>query len=186
MLENASHSVALAFLQVSSVHATSTQSEHWMKLLTLSAAKVAETCAGDLDSLVPLRFEAVSRVLECDQLDTNDQEGRVLQFVAKWAQTHGNTELVKLLELVRFPLLNLTSLDSNEKEALKYLSENAGVDVRKLIGEAILLQTSQKRLCQESNDSEAYERCKKRRVGSGEIPQLNATELGMFMFGGLW
>merc|ERR1711924_40090 len=98
----------------------------------------------------------------------------------------GNTELVKLLELVRFPLLNLTSLDSNAKEALKYLSENAGVDVRKLIVEAILIQTSKKRLCQESNDSEAYERRKKRRVGSGEIPQLNATELGMVMCGGLW
>lgn len=182
-LKNVSHSVALAFLRVSSVHAASTQSEEWAKLLTMCAARVAETCAGDLDSLLPCSFEAVSRVLACNQLDTKEKEGGVLQFVAKWALTHGNTELAKLLELVRFPLLHLTSLDAGEKEALRYFSENAGVQLQRLIGEAILLQTGRKRPREGTEDAEAYERRAKKRVGSGSIPTLSEEELGLVTCG---
>ena len=115
ILKRSSHSAALVFLQASSLHASSTQSKEWKKLQTLAAARVAETCEGDLGSLVPCSFEAVSRVLASDQLDTQNKETRVLKFVVKWTQTHGNAELTKLLELVRFPLLRLTSLDADEK-----------------------------------------------------------------------
>jgi hypothetical protein len=56
-----------------------------------------------------------------------------------------NTGLAELLELVRFPLLRLTSLDAGEKTALRYFSEHAGAQLRRLIGEASLLQTGRKR-----------------------------------------
>eukprot|EP00746_Dinoflagellata_sp_MGD_P012401 gnl/MRDRNA2_/MRDRNA2_126439_c0_seq1.p1 gnl/MRDRNA2_/MRDRNA2_126439_c0~~gnl/MRDRNA2_/MRDRNA2_126439_c0_seq1.p1 ORF type:complete len:383 (-),score=62.34 gnl/MRDRNA2_/MRDRNA2_126439_c0_seq1:322-1470(-) len=185
-LKNANQRVALACLKVSSAHASSTAAKEWSKLQALSAARVAETCSGNLESLIPCSFEAVSAVLACNELDTSDREGCVLKFVAEWVQTHGNTKLASLLELVRFPLLRLTSLNAEEKDAMQYFSEHAGPQLRRLIGEASMLQSGRKRPREESEDSAAYERRATKRVCSGDLPTLSEEDLGGVICGVLW
>merc|ERR1712192_156066 len=185
--------LSLAFLQTASVHAAAPE---WGDLLAASTTKVAETCAGDLDSLLPCSFDVVSRVLACDELNVAGREGRILVFVVKWGQTHDCVEFIKLLKSVRFPFLRLSALEPDEKEAMRYLKEHAGKQLGRLLGEAVRLQSGQKRVREGSSEavqtravrlqsgqkrvrecsSEAVQTRAKKRKGSGNIPTLSQAE----------
>lgn len=166
---------SLRVLKLASLQYEASSSQwRWATSRQTAIDRVAETCSGDLGVLSDLPLSCLESVLRSDRLDTVDDEGRVLRFVAEWVQKDEERlhHLPGLLKCVRFPFIRLLSLSDEEKVAMRFVHDHAGEQLQKHINEAADVQVGAKRVGHEPGGPVRKRHCCR------ALPEFDATKLG--------
>lgn len=151
--------------------------KRWDALVARVGNQLAASINGELGSVCDLPPAQLKHVLGSSELDTGDDEGKVLVAVVALALRHDLADLGSLLRLVRFPLLRLTSMSAEAQAALRVALQHEPSLVHELLGNAIELQRGLKR--ERLDGEDAMQNQKRRR--SGTRPSLTAADLGKVM-----